>query len=216
MIVQGEVVKVTHKGALVDLECPDGSWHLLQANLEARRISQARGFNPKQVMREGDRITVSDRKEGGRIGGGGDGGVDEGQAMVLFSAANDLKGECNSPSHHPPYLELPPSSCMQAMVVEDGRKDLVMISTRRLELSPGDMLRDPQLVYENAWSKREEMEAAHEAAASEAASQQAMTEQARAKGVELIEGAGIKVSESMYERNREGRVEGGKGSCSKR
>jgi hypothetical protein len=78
------------------------------------------------------------------------------------------------------------------MTMKDSSREAVLLSLRQLERAPGDMLRDPKLVYDTARRKRDEAEAANKAAL--AASKQARTDRRRAKTAGMLEGMGLKVS----------------------
>lgn len=67
-----------------------------------------------------------------------------GQATSYHTAA--VTGSHCSCCKRPPHVHLP-----QVLVLStDSKRGRVTLSTKKLEATPGDMLRDPQLVYEGA------------------------------------------------------------------
>ncbi|KAJ9527027.1 hypothetical protein QJQ45_025261 [Haematococcus lacustris] len=127
-VVEGVVQSVKPYGAFVDLGDVVGLLHITQ-------ISQNRVEDVQSILKEGDKL---------KVGGG---------CPVCWSKADCIEPDsaANSVADLQEDLCLRVGECVQVMVLShDLDRGHITLSTRKLEATPGDMLRDPQLVFDKA------------------------------------------------------------------
>jgi small subunit ribosomal protein S1 len=131
-VVLGTVQSVKPYGAFIDLGGTNGLLHISQ-------ISHERITSVENVLTVGDQLKVCHRPFRVKFG-----------ALHWCFAPEAISREAHRRTRNPDVHRRAPFFWQVMILSQDKERGRMSLSTRKLEPTPGDMLRDPALVFEKA------------------------------------------------------------------